>query len=567
MIESVLRFYNSVTNKYRAKKYSKHIIVFFSIFILFTTGFYGAIKASHSYATNSDALTYTYLVGDGLNRHQIALPDQHANLIKLPFFYIQSLFPFHHASFMLFSIVLVMITIGGWAYLLIRLFGRKYQVLILILFAATLFTSTQLDLQIALTTVRNIELPISLWFIFIISDLLKNRKFSRKYLYVSVVGFLLYSLVLAGDNYFEYAISLPLILTIGWYWIQTKRFTKYMSKALLVIIAASVVGMIVKILSGVLGIIVLDKGGDFPNTLVTLQNLSPSITTALKQLLNLQGASIFGQTGIHLGLANLSIFINFLFLIISVSGLLLIIFKTNSKILKLKSLTANDNFIYFVVAISYFIILFVYILSGQVAQVLSNGQVSDLGQIRYIAILPFLSIVGLVWIIKTYYRKHTYLISGVILVCLFNIIMSYSSVRQSYINTDNLTQPSQTILKEISSDLNKDNVTEALTGYWYGASLRFWSNNTINFAVISSCNIPFGFNVREDWYKPSDDKLTALVINRPNDGYWNCSDTQLLSIYGNPIKKQLIQGGLPGTYVDIWVYNYDVRDRLAPFPE
>jgi hypothetical protein len=532
-----------------------------AMLLLLSSALYGAEKGSNFYATGSDALVYTYLIGDGLHSHTIALPDQHTNLLKLPIFYLQSLFPYHYTSYMIMSILLMLIAIAAWSYLVIKLFGNKYRVIILTLLAAVLFTSVVLNLSIVETTVRNIEFPIALWFIFIIHKILKGEKQTPKELTVTIIACALYGLMLAGDNYFEYAISLPLVLVILWYWLQSRIFTRQMRNAILLVVVMGLLSVIFREVLSKTGMIITYKSGP-ALTIVTLHNLAPSITTALTQLLDMQGANIFGAT---IGLKTLSLFMDFGILAVGTAGLLIILARANRDFRKAVKLSQRNTFIFVSVAVSFFVTFLVYIFSGQVVNTLSNGQVVSLGQYRYIAFLPFLVLIGFIWVLKTYYDRHKLVLGLVVVSAIIVLLFSYAPIKSSYTAAVAATQPNRSMINSIVADLRQDNVKEVLTGYWYSSPIRFWSNNTIGSTPIISCNSPFFYNVREDWYRPQGDKITALVIDRPDPIYWNCTNNSITSIYGTPSKIQVISGTTPGSNAYIWVYNYDIRDHLTPF--
>ena len=117
------------------------------------------------------------------------------------------------------------------------------------------------------------------------------------------------------------------------------------------------------------------------------------------------------------------------------------------------------------------------------------------------------------------------------------------------------------------ASVSKDNGLNMLvTGYWYGASTRFWSDNKISFSMVANCNIPRPmFNNRSSWYKPDPAiHKSALVVSRtgPDASYWDCTDAELINIYGMPDKFITAPGTSNTT---LWVYNRDIRTSLKPF--
>jgi len=533
-----------------------------AVLLLLGVTMYGAYNSSDFFSNGSDALADTYLFTNP-HLHSIVLPEQHPNILKFPIFYIQGLFPYHYTSFTLVNILIVLITVAAWSLLLIRLFGarRTYTLLILILFSLLILCSPTLDINLTELSIRNIEFPIALWFIFTINRLLRGMPASRKQWAWTSLCCLLYCLTLAGDNYFEYAISLPLILVIIWYWVQSKKFSRNMFKILVLIALMSIVAAFIKLIVVKTGIILLYKPVT-PSTIVNYNLIGPSFTVAFQQLLTLEGANIFGQA---IGSATLYELLDFGLLITSIIGLSLVFCSISKSYRKHARLIHGNDFIYMTIAVSFFMVFSVYIFSGQVVQMLSNGQVASLGQGRYIAFMPLLGLIGIMWLIKTYSQKRTSLVVLLIVGSIMGMATSIPTIRSSFVDTIASTKPSRTVLAQTINDLHQDQVSEVLTGYNYGPPLTFWSDNTISTASILNCNQPFLFNVRKDSYSPHNHTRTALVIDRPDAVWWNCSNRMIMNIYGVPSKEQIVPDETAGPYTEIWVYNYDVRQKLLPF--
>lgn len=549
----------------RSRRAYNLLLVFATLLLLAVTILSSTI-ASNLYSANSDALATTYLFKGSPLHHQIVLSDRHSKILKFPLFYIQGHLPYNYASFTLVNVGLDLITIIAWGFLLIKLFGKKYEIPIILLLSLLVTSSSVFILQITSSTIRNIEFPIALWFIFIISDLLRGIKFTRIKLGAAVLCCILYTLVLAGDNYFEYVVSAPLIVAIAWYWVQSRKLSAQMTKALGLIVGLVIAASCVKTFLNFVGVFVIDKSTSYVTTFVPFDSLGPSIATASKQLFQIHGAFIFGEpASVH----SLPLFINLAILTVSIVGLILIIKKANRSYRKAESLTASNRFIYTTLAICFFTVLFVYILSGQVVQTLSNGRTVDQGLIRYLTFLPLISIFGFVWILKEYYSKHSQLMNLIIVVLIGGIAISFPSVYTNYRTATRPVEASQTNLGKITSILKEDKVHEALTGFWYGSALRFESQDAIVDIPITGCNRPHVVDIRKDWYKPQNNIKTALIVDHlgPDAGFWSCSDEQLIEIYGHPAKKQQAVGAFTNTPIEIWTYNYDVRQKLLPLPD
>jgi len=193
-------------------------------------------------------------------------------------------------------------------------------------------------------------------------------------------------------------------------------------------------------------------------------------------------------------------------------------------------------------------------------------QLVSSGSSRYISFLPFISFIGFIGLLKTYYKDYRNLVYLIVAVLFFGIVTSLPAISSTYKLTSQNNQYSRTSLNTIIGVLKKNDVHEIVTDYWYGPPIKFWSHNTINFAQEVGCDQPLPFNTRQDWFKPQPNIKSALIVDRGemNLGYWACTNSQLVSIYGNPIKKVIVPGINPNTHVTIWIYNYDVRQKLLP---
>jgi hypothetical protein len=522
--------------------------------LLLLTSTYAGLRASDAYSTDSNAIITTQQFGKDI-KLPVTLPGPHATLIILPIVYLQGQLPYHYTSFTLVNIGLVVITMLAWAFLLIKLFGRKYEVLILVLLSSLVFTSIIFSLSLAYTTIRNIEYPIILWFVLIVSDLLKRRRYSRKQLILAATGSILFSITLAGDSFFNYAILLPLLFVIAWYWAQSRQFTANMIKAVGLIVAVIIGAALLKLILSKTGLIYFNYAFWGQNSIVPTSSLAPSLTIALRQLMDLQGGNIFGQVIHH---HNLAIFVNFGLLILSIVSLILIIIKTNRNYRMKKGLTDDNNFVFVTMAISYFVVFLIYVLSGYVISVLPNGQIISVENTRYISLLPLISTIGLVWLIKNYYKESKVLLVMICALLLVCIPASYHRVDAAYKSGVQLElAPSRDSINQILYALQSNDVHEVVSDYWYGPVLRFWSNDSINLAQTSGCSLPLTATVeKEGQFTRREGVKSAVIIDRGglNYAYWACTNEQVEQIYGTPSKK-LEAPGVTSTPVEIWIYN------------
>jgi hypothetical protein len=519
----------------------------FSIIILIATVSYAALRTSTYFETDSDAIIATQQFSGNIARHSVTLPGVHANLLIIPLLFIQGHLPYHYASFELVNIGLVLATMVGWAYLVIRVFGRKYEIPIILLVSSLAFTSVTYNVNIEYTTIRNIEYPIALWFILIINRLISEVRLSRRQLIETGIGSILFCIVLAGDNLFNYAAVAPILVILAWYSWKKGKLDRQIAIGGSVSIGTAIGAILLKSILVASGLLILDYQTLGPTKIVAFNAFWPSLSLALRELIELEGGLIFGQ---NLTLQNLSTFIDFILLVVSTIGLGLMLRVVLQKNLNRRAINNRNDFVFGTIGLSFFIVFFVYILSGLV----------NAGDSRYITFLPLISIIGLVWLVDRYYRSHRALLPIICVLLLLSMIVSYPHIRSTYRANAQISDSNLAALDNIIALLKDNNVHAVLTDYWYGPPVKFWSNNVIQFATLTGCNQPMAYSSQKSWYTPQEGK-SAII----NAGNWNCSSLQLADMYGKPTKTVTMSGISANSSVTISIYNYDVRRQLKPF--
>lgn len=536
------------------KSLAYNVALILSVVLLIVTTTYAGLHASNAYSTDSNAIVTTQQFGEQAH-YPVTLPGPHATLLVIPILYIQGHLPYHYTSFTLVNVGLVLVTMIAWAFLLIKLFGRKYELPILILLSSLVFTAVTFSLTLGYLTIRNIEYPIALWFVFIVSNLLKNLRYSRRQLILAAIGSILFCVTLAGDSFFNYAILLPLFLVIAWYWVQSREFTVNMAKAIGLLAGVFIGAALLKIILSAAGLITFNYAFWGPNTIIPISSLAASLGIALQQLMRLQGGFIFGQIVNYHSLAT---FVNFGLLLVSILSLILILLKAGHSFRNKTGLTDKNNFIIVVMAVSYFVVFLIYTLSGYVITRLPNGQLISDQNTRYISLMPFISIIGLVWLLKNYYKDYRAFLFVILMVLVVGIATSYTGVSTAYNSGSQQLElaPSRASINSIIGILKSNDVHTVLADYWYGPVIGFWSNNSINVAPQEGCSQPVLPGSLNSAFTHQKGIKSALIIDRGglNYAYWACTDPQLVQIFGTP-SQELTVPGVTATPVEIWIYN------------
>ena len=521
--------------------------------LLLVTSVYAGRHASDDYSTNSNAhmLTHTF---SGNTDYPVLLPGNHATLIVIPLVYIQGHLPYNYTSFTLLNVGLVLATMFGWAFLMIKLFGRRYEIPILVILSSLIFTSVAFSYSLAYTTIRNFEYPLALWFVMIVASVLKGAVFSRRQKVLAAIGSILFAITLAGDSLFGYAIVLPLLVVLAWYWIQSKTFNINFAKALGLIVITYLGAVLIKTALSAADIIAFDYSFPMPKTLLEPARLAPSLGVTLKETLDLHGAYIFNEI---LHYPNMFLFINFGLLLAGLAGFGMIISRTNRGFRSLKGAVDETNFVSAVMAVSFIVTFLVFLTSGYAIAALSTGELVSAENARYISLLPLLTVVSLVWILKTHYSKHVAFMGVLCLVLVGGIFASRPVVDAAYKSGEHKLEisPSRNSINGILNILQENDVTLVSADYWYGHVLRFWSSSRINAVAPVSCGPQV---VTEDNPLFSrQDKNVAFIIDRGERNYsafWACTDDQLAEFYGTPDKVLEVEGAADNPPVKIWIY-------------
>jgi len=492
--------------------------------LLIVTSVYAGRHASDDYSTNSNAHMLTHLFS-GHTDYPVLLPGPHATILIIPLVYIQGHLPYHYTSFTLVNIGLVVATMLGWALLMIKLFGRKYEIPILIILSSLIFTSVAFSYSLAYTTIRNIEYPLVLWFVMIVASVLRGTPLSRRQFNLAVIGTVLFVIILAGDSFFNYAILLPLLVAIAWYWVQSGQFTASMAKALGLLGGVFIATTLLKHALSAAGLITFDYGFWGPNTILDTARLAPSFSVALKETLDMHGANIFNQV---LNYHNLSTFLNFGLLLAGLGGMLMILSKANKQFRNRTGLADENSFVMTVMVISFFVSFLIFALSGYAIATLPSGQIVSAENARYISILPLITVIALVWLLKGYYAKHIAFLCILCAVLVAGIFTGHLRIAEAYNSGTHKLEisPSRDSINQIITHLQDNNVTQVSADYWYGHVLRFWSNDAIKIAPIVSCDKSLLTNPSDTLFTKQKHN-TALIIDRGdrNYGFWSCTDS------------------------------------------
>lgn len=524
--------------------------------ILVAVCFYSGFYASEALSINSDALVYPYLF-DNFKLDTILVSEKHSNLLKMPLFALQSVAPYNHLTLTIFNVALFTATITLWCYLIIRILGKKYQISVLITAAiVTLFATTQND-NLIYNTVRNIEYPLSLWFLV---ETMRYVYKSGRPTWQFILSAILFSTMLAGDHFFRYTFALPIIITVIFLFILLRNKMRVRSAiAGSVAIGTVVLSAIIQTLFDIIGLYDIDRG--------YLQKSSPlpDISHVLT-LVKITAKQILSLFNIHFPQP----FIIKALIVLVIAALLSYIAYYLYKSLR-KITTSWKAASVLSLALTGITVVGVYIAGGFAASLESGTPIPSDNQ-RYLTIFPLLLIPVLAHISFTSLQRFRLKKQAKIALVIIAVIVAsiyFHPTATSLTSRQALIDQRQSDFYSLGKSLDDRDIDVMVSGYWSGAATRFWIGDKVLYAVAAECNKPSIENSRRDWYAKSPHvNKSALVIDMkgsdlPFLGY--CPAEDLKKIYGDPIESYTIVN--PRKHTNVWVYDYDIRSKLTPLPD
>lgn len=540
--------------------------VIIGLFVVVTT--MSAVIAANNLTANSDSNVYPYLLQNITEPNQIIVSSKHTNLLKFPFFFMQAILPINFTTYMIETSLLFVTTVFLWVLITIYSIGKNSLKPTLVTASVLMLASPLFNNEIVYSTVRNIDYPVALLFIvvlarFITGDLLGKRIiWNIPVHYLKVAGVCaLASVLIAGDMFFFYILA-PSVIAMSLF-----AYLRYPNKpirhrsiiAAVVATATALLGIALKKVLDIIGLYDIDAKY-LTDQKFELSALPIMIKSIIKQTMSLFGISFsephFVVTSIY-----------------TILALCLVLYGAIRLIRGLRKHPLDSGFLAVIGVVSIgLLVVAAYIASGLAVIKTANGSYVHSDNTRYLTLIPLAAVfVGSYIVARKVVpiprRMHTYVTVAFVFGITFFVVNAVSSYGRQIDNASPRKEAEIAVAKALESE----HVSAAVTGYWYGSSMKLWSQSSLTYAVVAECNKPSPLNTRREWYKPSDTtKRSALVIDMSDGdlaflGY--CKGTDLERIYGTPIKTlQVDTGPKPGLdkYVNIWIYDYDVRSRLQP---
>jgi hypothetical protein len=539
----------------------------FSILFLAGAIIYAARQSLFNSTYNADAIVYPFLFRH-FQLHDILIPGYHSNLIFFPIYIVEAIIPYNFMTYSLVTLGLIFTTLMAWSLITSKYFGKHYTPILNAILTAFVLGSSTFVSTITGNAIRNIEFPIALAFILFTARLIASKKVTTKGKNLAFVILLLFSLSLAGDNLLTYLVVLPLLLSILIFYARGLIDKYVLLKSSVFVISSVVISFIIQRLISISGIAAYYESKNFAPHTVPQEALSLSISTALRQLMDMVGGNIFGR---EVTIFQAIIYLNFCLLIYGSIVYFLILKSYLNKRTTAKIL--NKNFVMLVLSISFFTTIAVYILADQVVRKLPNGELISRDQTRYLSMIPLLLVFSITYHLRSKLRNNKIALVLIPLLLFGLIIISAPYIKFSKHGGYASTQNVRDTIDEAIEVAKSNDISLLITGYWYGATTRFWSHDSIMAVSVANCNdaMPI-FNNRLSWYKPSPNiKRSALLVDRSGKdrNYWNCTNQDIVRAYGRPERVVRLSGvdevsgyRMKHGALQLWIYNYDLRNNI-----
>jgi hypothetical protein len=527
----------------------RNILVAFSLTLLLAASIFACANITKIQSVTSDQFIGTFIYTDSGKGAPMVASD-HTNVLKAPVLWLEGKLPYNITTLIVFNTAFVYISFIVWLYLLSRLLGTKVIPVGALAFAAIIINSTSFAVNIAENTIRHIEYPIALAFIFGLSKL---QHLARGYLLFSTSLSLLLALLILNDRFFLFTL-VPAGFFCGLIFVAEKKLNSRAALCIAyVLLAGTIIGILLPKIITASGLASMNPGyNNQIKNFVSFESIPSAIFLALGQTIDLFGGLFFGQT---IRLANIGLVLCSALFLFAVLGILA------SK----KSKDLRDFRLRFVLRYLALIILFVYL--AYVLPGLTNSI-----NARYLTFLVYIGVAFIAFLSHLTYMKSRL---GYLFICTTLVglaIIGIPRTHRSYAlsESDSSNNRMQPIL-DISHELVGEGVHNIVTTGGYQA-VRYWSHNQIFSVaeVYGDCKTPIIWANNGSWLESSRAARSAFLVDvaGPYPTSSLCTRKAAESVYGRAQKTIKLDASLYNAHDDsrpayLLIYDYDIRSRLA----
>lgn len=536
--------------EWRLPKLSLETIAWWiSLAILGVVGTYTSYKTAITNFYNADAVVDTLIFPNFHQLNNVYVPAQHTFLLKWPFFLLQHLFPITKTNYVILTLFFAIVAYFGIILFIARLIhNRRASTIVTLLFAGIILLEFPIahwlyaPVNLAMTTTRNIEYVVFfgvLYFLF---------AGIRRWWHFAIAVTLMALLCVSDQLFIFTSIGAALLLALGgihklyrWqYW--------WVSGGILLGAALG------KVALPFVAHFVHISGLHDPVHIVT----DPHI---LRHVAFINFKNIFVDFGVNITEPQplLSWLLRGLNAIVLLSGICLSIY-TLWRFIRGRLASKAEH-------IAAFLVLYVgaiftlSILTGQAGE-------------RYIYILvpTSLLLIGIYFSQRITALPKNYYVGTL---CLLALLLAGGATAATHNQQTAIAYSEQRVgipNEKIVRLLATHHTSILLGNYWNVVPAAAISQNSLQRPIIpvpvNNCVTAMNYLVRSDWYRPHKADYSAfLLADAHGKEIGDCSETQLIKLFGAPRNKEVLQRDAKGNpTTQLWIYDYDIRTLIDTTP-
>jgi LmbE family N-acetylglucosaminyl deacetylase len=534
-----------------------------SLLALLCTTLFWTLKTAGLQLSNADQLVDPYLFSSSKVLHGAQFPGSHSFLIKWPVFYLIKLFSFSSFAYGLFTLLFVLITVGGLAWVIYKIESRPiyFANLILALSSVLLLVpaepsaGTLLPVNMAMLTTRNIE-----YLVYIVS-LILIVKASRLFGIRTIIAVLLQALLFASDKMFLYvslggAFICLLVFALDSSWKMTRLGARWLCTSLAGAIASIVaVGIInTSKLTHIVG-----ASGKGPYGLVSgLHNLIIGIIYGFDGLFTNLGANpaynegvirkIPGQYFSNLFNVGLLAYVVNLVLFVLAAYSVFVIVRRRFKHKQANS-SLSESLTFTLIASS--IAAFIFFIGT------NHYYFADS---RYLGMVLFMAFIAGAFVLRQRRFSSKVLYGTSIVLCLAIVSGILSSGQQ--FKTDSLALAADNSRDRSALAAFESRPESVLVGnYWRVVPIKFLSGSKpINILPLANCTDPLAALTSTAWQANLNKASFAYLMQTDTGPASNgaCSLSTTIKAYGHPNSSAVIAGSIEKPKGLLIYYNHGI---------
>jgi len=526
------------------------IFKIFSLAVLLATTAVWAYFGAKIQQSNADQVVNALLFKDSSVLQQASFPGQHTFLLKWPLFYVISAMHFTNTSYILVTMLCVLATVAGLAYIIHKIVSRPYIFgTICLAIASCLYlvpvqssAGTLLPVSMAMVTTRNLEY---LFFIIGIILVVKAQRFrSREFIGAAI----LFGLLFISDKlFFSVGLGASVLallyygalhrwktigLAISWAWASVIGAIGAIVLALIInglnitnLVAANGVGpygLIHSLKDFALGVVYAVAS--------VLTNMGANPAYDINQVAKLPSAFLHGLTSAY-GFSYLINIAIVVYAVIASGAILWSSSRSNHKLYD--SSTPAKTVIALVWALIAAIGLFI----------ISNHYFAV--DARYLGLAPFTLFIAIAFYVR---NKHpnTQFNRFLVLALLLSIAIGYFGFMSIYKTQTQALKDINQRNQKVAQVLNDRNSDNLIGDYWRVVPIKQVQGSNLNVVPLESCNKTR--QVLNSTARNPDLKRHSFAYLLTIDGgltdFKSCSLNQVITQYGRPNASTLISGNL-----------------------